>query len=57
MNFKLKLIPFIYTHWACCKVELDEDDDKLCEEITNKIREETGVSFTEIANKAIDLGK
>ena len=56
-NFSHKLIAQIYTHWACCKVETQQDDDQLCFLIKEKIKEETGVSFTEIAHKAIEVGK
>lgn len=56
-NFSHKLIAQIYTHWACCKVETQQDDDQLCLIIKEKIKEENGVSFTEIAHRAIDVGK
>ena len=36
---------------------MQEDDDRLCQLIKDKIKEEKGVSFTEIAHRAIEVGK
>jgi len=47
----------IYTHWACCRVESEDEEETVCRDIRNKLSNEKGVSFTEIAHKAIDLGK
>lgn len=47
----------IYTHWACCKVENQEDEQSICEDIKIQLQNEKGVSFTEIAHKAIEMGK
>jgi len=30
LNFNIKLRSLIYTHWACCRVESNDDDDTLC---------------------------
>ncbi|CAD8066275.1 unnamed protein product [Paramecium sonneborni] len=57
LKFQIKQRASIYTHWACCKVEIQQDDDKLCEIIKEKIKEERGVSFTQIAQKSIEIGK
>lgn len=57
LKFSLRYRSQIYTHWACCKVEVDVDDDKLCQIIKEKIKEERGVSFTEIAHRAIEVNK
>ncbi|CAD8149295.1 unnamed protein product [Paramecium octaurelia] len=57
LKFQIKQRASIYTHWACRKVEVQEDDDVLCEIIKEKIKEERGVSFTQIAQKSIEIGK
>lgn len=53
-NFRVK----IYTDWACCKVlNRDESEDEICQSIRNKLQNEKGVSFTEIAHRAIEIGR
>jgi hypothetical protein len=47
----------IYTHWACCRVESEDDEEAVCRDIRSKLNSEKGVSFTEIAHKAIEMGK
>ncbi|CAD8176545.1 unnamed protein product [Paramecium octaurelia] len=57
LKFQIKQKSTIYTHWACCKVDSQMDDDQLCQIIKEKIKEEKGVSFTQIAQKSIEIGK
>lgn len=53
-NFRIK----IFTDWACCKVEnFDQSEEEICEEIRRKLENEKGVSFTEIAHKAIEVDR
>lgn len=53
-NFRVK----IFTDWACCKVQnFDDNEDDICEQIRYKLRDEKGVSFTEIAHKSIEIGR
>ena len=47
----------IYTHWACCKVESEQDEESICQDIKAQLQNEKGVSFTEIAHKAIEMSK
>ena len=54
---KNKLIPMIYEHWACCKIEQDLDEVVLCSIIKEKLQNVKGISFTDIAQKAINLYK
>ncbi|KAM3144242.1 hypothetical protein pb186bvf_003704 [Paramecium bursaria] len=57
LKFQPKYRSQIYTHWACCKVQTQIDDETLSQQIKEKIKEEKGVSFTEIAHRAIEEGK
>jgi len=34
---KDQLVPHIYIHWACCKVEMGEDDEYLKNIIVDKL--------------------
>lgn len=53
-NFRVK----IYTDWACCKVEnYNESEEKICDDIRAKLEREKGISFTEIAHKAIEVDR
>ena len=53
-NFRVK----IFTDWACCKVEnVDEPEEMICETIREKLLHEKGISFTEIAHKAIEVDR
>lgn len=53
-NFRVK----IYTDWACCKVEnYNETEEEICEEIRRKLEDEKGISFTEIAHRAIEVDR
>ena len=56
LNLNQNIRSQIYVHWACCKVESPESDEQLCYIIYDRLKNEKGVSFTEIAQKAIELG-
>lgn len=47
----------IYVHWAGCQIEKNESDSVICEAISNKIQGMNGISFTDIAYKALSHGK
>ena len=47
----------IYTHWALCKIQSGDSDDNICMDIKRQLEHEKGVSFTEMAHKAIESGK
>ena len=57
LDFPQKLKSLIYIDWARCKVESQESDEHLCLVINEKLKDEKGISFTEIAHKAIEIGK
>ena len=57
LDFSQKLKSLIYIDWARCKVESQEPDDHLCFMINEKLKDEKGISFTEIAHRAIEIGK
>ena len=57
LDLSPKKISQIYVHWACCKVECNESDDVLCGVIYDKLKNEKGISYTEIAHKAKEIGK
>ena len=57
LDFSQKLKSLIYIDWARCKVETQESDDHLCLVINEKLKDEKGISFTEIAHRAIEIGK
>lgn len=57
LDFPQKLKSLIYIDWARCKVECQESDEHLCYVINQKLKDEKGVSFTEIAHRAIEIGK
>jgi hypothetical protein len=52
-SFRIK----IFVDWACCKVESKEPDEKVCEDIRLKLSQEKGISFTEIAFRALAAGR
>ena len=47
----------VYVHWACCKVESIELDEVVYRVVVEKLKEYGEVSYTEIAKKAIEVGK
>ncbi|CAD8088100.1 unnamed protein product [Paramecium sonneborni] len=57
LKYQIKQKSTIYTHWACCKVESQQDDEQLCQIIKEKIKEQKGISFTQIAQKSIEIVK
>lgn len=57
LDFSQKLKSLIFIDWARCKVESQESDDHLCFIINEKLKDEKGISFTEIAHRAIEIGK
>lgn len=54
---KLKLEP-IYIHWACAKlIDQHYSDSEMCEMICSKLYSCKSVSYTEIARKALSVGR
>jgi vacuolar protein sorting-associated protein 16 len=47
--FPEKLRSLIYVDWAKCKIEQSENDESLCAVIRDKLKDEKGISYTEIA--------
>ncbi|WAR04987.1 VPS16-like protein [Mya arenaria] len=48
----------ILAHWACYKVQQkNEDDEHLARVIADKMGDTPGVSYSEIANKALEVGR
>jgi len=48
----------ILAHWACYKVQQDNINDReLAESIAEKLGDTPGISYTEIASKALDRGR
>lgn len=48
----------VLAHWACYKVQQDNiDDDQIAKSIAEKVGDSPGISYTEIASKALDRGR
>ncbi|KAL4463709.1 hypothetical protein ABPG72_006524 [Tetrahymena utriculariae] len=47
----------IYVHWACCKIEKNEDDSKIINDIKNQFKDQTDIPFSDIIHKALQMGK
>lgn len=48
----------ILAHWACYKVgQTHIEEGKLADEIYEKLKSDTSISYSEIANKAFDAGR
>ncbi|XP_057293833.1 vacuolar protein sorting-associated protein 16 homolog [Hydractinia symbiolongicarpus] len=48
----------ILAHWACYKVQQDNiDDNDIAKSIADKLGDTPGISYTEIASKALDRGR
>ncbi|EAR89272.2 vps16, amine-terminal region protein (macronuclear) [Tetrahymena thermophila SB210] len=47
----------IYIHWACCKIEKNEDDSKIINDIKNQFKDQTDIPFSDIIHKALQVGK
>lgn len=48
----------IYTNWACCKVQESNDPpEMICLAIKEKTKDQQGISYTEIAHRAVEAGK
>ena len=65
LGYSPKLASSIYVSWACAKIEsaqnVDEGSDSqqeaLAAAIYDKLKNESSISFAEIARKAVDIGK
>lgn len=47
----------ILAHWACYKVQQDNADEQAAKSINDKLGNTSGISYTEIASKALDKGR
>ncbi|XP_032222411.2 vacuolar protein sorting-associated protein 16 homolog isoform X2 [Nematostella vectensis] len=47
----------ILGHWACFKVQQQDSDEEIAHAINAKLCNSTGISYTEIASKALEKGK
>lgn len=58
-NLPEDVVSSIYINWALKKVENESDkaSDVLCKEIYTKLKDQPGISYTEIAHKAAEVGK
>ena len=57
LSFDQRLISNVYVSWACAKIEGKENDETLAIIINDKLKFCQYVSYTEIAKKAVQLGK
>ena len=57
LDFPQQLKNRVYIDWSICKVESLENDDIIFGLIKEKLKELKDISYTEIAHKAINIGK
>jgi hypothetical protein len=58
MGFSSPLLTKTLIHWACCKIESSSlPDDELVAVISRKLLLHKDITYTDIAHKAIDIGK
>ncbi|KAL4496235.1 hypothetical protein ABPG72_012972 [Tetrahymena utriculariae] len=54
---RLEIQKEIYIHSACCKIEKNEDDSKIINDIKNQFKDQTDIPFSDIIHKALQIGK
>jgi len=65
LSYSPKLASHVYVNWACAKIESAKETDEnqipqqeaLALAIYEKLKDETSISFAEIARKAVEFGK
>ena len=57
MQYSKHLLTRILVDWASCKIEAERPEDELVEIVKEKLAPHKDISFTKIAQKAINLEK